>query len=208
MNYKYVLWDFDGTLADSLNMMLTIFNDAAHRHGFATIEDPEKFRDKTIHQFIKACGIPLWKVPKLLSESIASAKDLMPDVNMFPGIPETLSALRLAGRSMGIVTTNAEANVRICLRAHDVESHFDRVIDRTGLLGKPRALKRALKTLGARPAESVYIGDEVRDIEAGRKVGIHVAAVTWGLNSADALRSRAPDHLLEHPEEMLGWLNA
>jgi phosphoglycolate phosphatase-like HAD superfamily hydrolase len=203
MRYQLVLWDFDGTLADTLASSLELYNELAMRHGFRTVTDPGAVRGLTPFEFLRGHGIPLAKVPSLVREMRAAHRGRMATTRLFPGLPPVLEALRQSGHRLGILSSNSRENILACLRANQAEALFDPVVGYSRLLGKARPIRRVLKAgrLGGR--DVLYVGDEVRDIEAARQTGVAVAAVTWGFNARDLLARHAPDHLIEHPEELL-----
>jgi len=102
----------------------------------------------------------------------------------------------------GILSSNSSNNVTEFLNNHDL-NFFDFISASSRIWGKNINLKKLLLSHGFNMDEVVYVGDEVRDIIAAKKVGIRVAAVTWGYNSKKALRSQKPDYLISSPEELL-----
>ena len=207
MGYRLFLWDFDGTLADTLGRLLRIYNGLAARHGFRSVEDPEAVRGLTLPAFLRSHGIPLGKLPSLVREVLAAQKDGMAAVRLFPALPRVLHNVCQAGRRMGVLSSNAEGNIRACLCANAVEGLFESVVGYRRLFGKGRAIRRFLTGQDMAADEVVYVGDEVRDIEAARQAGVKVAAVTWGLHTRQLLDGHAPDHLLERPEQLLELLD-
>jgi phosphoglycolate phosphatase len=123
-------------------------------------------------------------------------------VALFPGILDALRALRRTGCRLGVLSSNARENILTCLRACGGEGLFEAVVGYPTLFGKARRLRRLLRTLGVDRHEAVYVGDEVRDIEAGRRAGVQVAAVTWGFNTRELLASHRPDFLVDRPEQL------
>ncbi len=75
------------------------------------------------------------------------------------------------------------------------------------LFGKGRALRRIMRAERIRPAQVVYIGDEVRDMEAARSVGVTAVAATWGFQSEDVLRASGPAHVAASPGEVAALLS-
>jgi phosphoglycolate phosphatase len=206
MRYALVLWDFDGTLADTLPGVLRIFNDLAPQLGLTPISDVQAVRDTTVTQFLKAQGIPFWRLPALRQAIVTRQKEDMASIRLCPGMPEVLERLGRNGCRMGIVSSNAEDNIRTCLRANGVEPWFEFVVGSSRLLGKQRSLRRVLRKTALDGRDVLYIGDEVRDIAAAQDVGIDVAAVTWGINSRSLLAQHSPTQLIDRPEQLLDWL--
>jgi phosphoglycolate phosphatase len=203
MRYQLLLWDFDGTLADTLASSLELYNELAVRHGFRTVTDPEAARGLGPLEFLRGHGIPLTKVPALVQEMRAAHRARMATTRLFPGLPPVLEALRRSGRRLGILSSNSRDNILACLRANRAEGLFDPVVGYSRLLGKARPIRRLLRAARLTVRDVLYVGDEVRDIEAARQAGVAVAAVTWGFNAKGLLARHEPDHLIEHPEELL-----
>ncbi len=80
---------------------------------------------------------------------------------------------------------------------------FDFISVGSGLFGKRRTLNKVIKQHNLKKDDILYVGDEVRDIEASRGVGIAVASVTWGYNSRKVLQAYGPDYLIDQPQELL-----
>ena len=203
MRYRLVLWDFDGTLADTLTCTIEAYNRAAGRHGFRRLEDVSAARSLPPLVLLRSLGIPLLKLPSLVAEVLEDLRGRMAEVRLFPGIAEVLRDLHAAGRPMSILSSNARENILTCLRANEVERFFESVVGYRRLFGKGRPLRRLLRARGVAGHEAVYIGDEVRDIEAARQAGMGVVAVTWGYQARTLLEERAPDHLIDRPDQVL-----
>ena len=117
-------------------------------------------------------------------------------------MPEALR--ELAGLSVirwVSVTSNTEVNVQIFLRSHGLEL-FDFIRCSSKLLGKARMIRSVIRKQHVRAAEILFVGDETRDIEACQKVGVRIAAVTWGYNSRRSLVAMKPDFIFEDPKEL------
>jgi phosphoglycolate phosphatase len=206
MRYALVLWDFDGTLADTLGSVLEIFNELAPGFDLAPITDVQAIRDTMPLQFLRAHRIPLWKLPALRLALIARQKEEMSSIRLYPGMPEVLSGLGREGCRMGIVSSNSEENIRSCLRANAAEACFEFVVGYPRLFGKQRVLRRIVRKSGLARRDVLYVGDEVRDIAAARSAGIDVAAVTWGINTPSLLARHSPSRLIDRPEQLLDLL--
>ncbi len=202
MPFKLVVWDFDGTLADSLTSAVGIFNRLAPELGHKPIVDLAAARTLTTRQFLRYHGVSFWRLPRLVRRFKAAAAVDAEQVKMFPGLAAALAALHDSGVRLGILSSNNEDNIRRCLRANDAEEFFAFVVGYPKLFGKGRALKRIIRAEKLLKSDVLYIGDEVRDVEAARKAGVSVAAVTWGFHAEPLLRANNPDRLITEPGEL------
>ncbi len=203
MPYALLVWDFDGTLADTLPNLLEIFHQIGPQFGFRPITDPQSLRDQTPAEFLQQQKIPLWKLPALRQIVVARQREAMPQIRLYPGIPDVLAELARRGCRLGIVSSNTEENIRVCLRANAAESWFEFIVGYPRLLGKKHILRRMPRRTGLAPEQLLYVGDEVRDIAAARDARTDVAAVTWGVNSASLLQRHQPTFLIDHPQQLL-----
>lgn len=203
MAFRLVVWDFDGTLADSLASAVQIFNRLAPGLGFTPIDDPAAARSISTRQFLKQHRVSLWRLPRLVRQFHAASAADADKLKLFPGLAEVLGELRTRDVRLGVLSSNREENIRRCLAANGVEGHFAFVVGYPRLFGKGKALRRILRAERANREDVLYVGDEVRDVEAGRKAGVAVAAVTWGFHAEPLLRESHPDHLVTDPPALL-----
>lgn len=205
MDYRTLIFDFDGTLADTLEESRRIYNHLAADYGLREVaaEELPGLRHFSLLELLDHLDIPKRRVPSLLSRGTALMRGNITRLPLIPGIGGVLPELRARARSFGILTSNASANVELFLDAHGVRDHFNFISSTSKLTGKSKHLRAIQKTFSLRSEEMLYIGDEIRDIKAAKKAGIAVAAVTWGFNSPEALAEARPDHLLHTPDELL-----
>jgi phosphoglycolate phosphatase len=202
MRYAFVLWDFDGTLADTFACMASAYNTFAVRLGLRQIEDFETIRGLSPLAFMRTLGIPLVRGPSLLSGVLTAVRRDMPNTRLFAGVPEVLDAFGKAGCRMSVLSSNSQDNIMDCLRANGVAGRFESILGYRRIFGKGDGIRRFLKGKIIPGQRAVYVGDEVRDILAARKAGVDVAAVTWGYNTRKLLAEHNPDYLIERPEQL------
>jgi phosphoglycolate phosphatase len=206
MRYQLLLWDFDGTLADTLELSACLYNELAVKYGFLPIQDPQAARGLTTLNFLRAHRISPGKLPAFRREFLSLQKARMETVRLFAGLPKVLRSLGQRCIRLGVLSSNAEANIRICLRANGVEELFRFVVSYPLIFGKARGIRRVLRTQALAPGQLLYVGDEARDIQAAQKAGVDSAAVAWGLQSSEILAGCAPTYQIAHAEELLGVL--
>ncbi|MDQ8035270.1 MAG: HAD-IA family hydrolase [Bordetella sp.] len=203
MKYPLIAFDFDGTLADTLPWFESILDDVAERYGFRKTSAAERreLRRQGVQEILKFLGIPLWKAPAILIHVRERMNEAGPQIPLFDGVPAALALLRAQGVKLAVVSSNATDNVQRVLGA-EISALFDDFECGTDLFGKAAKLERLMQRHGVAPAQTVLVGDEVRDVEAARKAGVACVAVAWGYNDAEALRAERPDALLTEVGEL------
>lgn len=203
MQKPVVIFDFDGTIANTLDSIIDIMNNLSDEFGFRKIhdEDVESLRGKRPREILKHLGISLFKLPFVIRKTRREINShialLTPSVDLLP----VLKLLKENGCPVGIVTTNIEENVKKFLHANDLDQ-FDFFYTAKKVFGKDRILSKIIKDMKLEKSKVYFIGDEVRDIEAGKKAGIKTIAVSWGYNNKDALAKEHPDYLIDSPLEL------
>ncbi len=193
MPYPLVIFDLDGTLADSFPWFLCNVNSVADRFGFRRIadDDIEALRHAGSREILRRLEIPFWKLPGIARYIRRLKAEHLADIALFPEVDTMLRALAHAGMRLALVSSDSEMNARRQLgEAAALFSYFD---CGASLFGKPAKFRRILARSSISAAHAISIGDEIRDIEAARAAGIACAAVTWGYAAPEALRARGPD---------------
>jgi len=149
--------------------------------------------------------VPLWKVPFIATRFRRLMAKQIHTISPFPGIADLLGRLSQAGLTLAVVTSNSRANVRHVLGRQSM-GFLAACEGGVSIFGKRVKLRKVLRHSGIHPAQAIFIGDEIRDIEAARDAGIASGAVTWGFTDVDALQAHSPDMLFGSVEEMLSAL--
>jgi len=201
--FPTLIFDFDGTIADTLSAIIKLVNSHADEFHIRPLEDEdvEALRGMTNREIIKKYNIPLVKIPRLILRSQKELHEHIDGVPVFPGIRELIVDLKRHGFRLGILTTNATKNVKTFLLAHDLDV-FDFIHTETNIFGKSRALLHLFKKHHLESNTVVYVGDEIRDIEACLKVGVAIIAVSWGFHRRKLLLDHQPTYLVDSPGEI------
>jgi len=201
---KNILFDFDGTLANTLEAAGKILNNLSSKYGYKRLTEEEMLllKEHSMREMLREMQISLFKLPFTIKDVKEGLSQEMKAVEAFSVIPELLLALKKKDYSLGIVTSNSRKNVDIFLKSNNITS-FDFIISNAGLFGKSLVLRKFLKQRHMPNEQVIYIGDEVRDIEAARKANIQVIAVSWGINSVERLKLAEPDFLVQNTDEIL-----
>ena len=203
MTYRLAIFDFDGTLADSVDYFLGAVNECADRFGFRRIEphEVEALRGYDAARMVEHLRAPMWKMPLIARHMRARMGTDIARITLFPGVERMLRELTAAGIRIAIVTSNSEENVRRVLGPANAAlvHHFG---CGASVFGKAPKLRKALRATGVPAEQALSIGDEIRDLQASRAAGIAFGAVAWGFTTPDALRAHGPDTVFESMEEM------
>ena len=136
-------------------------------------------------------------------------QNLCRHTRLFPGMPELIDAIEARQLRWGIVTNKAERFAKPLLDLLQVGKRAACIVggDTTGKLKPhPEPLLAASRALAIAPGACIYVGDDRRDIEAGRAAGMRTVAVTYGyLNGSDPITWGA-DAVIERPQDLLSYL--
>lgn len=202
MRYPLVIFDFDGTLADSFPFFVKAQHALAQRHGFTAIDEArvEDLRRLGTRELLQELKFPTWKVPIVAADFIRMMRGA-PPVPLFPGVGDVLRQLRERGARLAILTSNSVENVRRVLDAELMEA-IELIDGGAHVLGKHRRIARMLKQAKTDASQAIYVGDQVSDGEAARRVGVAFGAVGWGYSHADTLRAMGAEEFFETVPEL------
>lgn len=210
MSKKVIVFDFDGTLADTFDTLAMITNRLALEFGYppTTPEELPKLRNLSSREIISQSGVSLFKIPFFLKKIREYLHQEILNLKTIPGIPEALVQLKHEGYCLGILTSNSEENVKLFLKKYEMQDLFTFIYSETSLFSKDKPLRKLMKQNHLSSDEIIYVGDETRDIEASKKIQIQVIAVTWGFNSGEILAKHKPDFLIQQPSELIEVLGS
>jgi phosphoglycolate phosphatase len=205
---KTLIFDFDGTLADTFPLVV----DVSYRLSPHTRRLPEKeladLRQLPLLTAMRRLGISHWYMPSLIVFVRRRLTPRMKEVDPYEGILPMLRELRKAGHDLFIVTSNYKENVDIFLKHHKVDHLFSGIetVFYASKRTKTRAIRRLIRHHQLQPTECYYVGNEALDTHAAQHVGIHSVAVTWGGFDINALKAARADALIDHPRELTAFI--
>lgn len=197
-----LLFDFDGTLLDTNELIIQTFQHVLGSHYPGKYErvDILPFLGPTLEETFGS--VELEKMEQLIKEYRAWNKLMHDELSSeFDGVSETMRLLKAAGMKMAIVSTKRKDMVMRGLELLDVEGVFDEVIaleDVTRTKPDPEPILLALERLGATADEALMIGDNYHDIVGGKNAGVRTAGVAWSAKGEAFLQTFNPDYMLQH----------
>lgn len=195
-----IAFDFDGTLVDSLRVMVDAANSLSDQFHLKKLAYNDELRKKSAREIIKDhfghSWIALARFVKIVRPLIKKKMNVM---HMKKGMPTILKELQKR-YTVGILTSNDYDVVEAVLKNDKLKIDF--LHSSRTLLGKHRALTKFLRERRLKANEVLYVGDEVRDIEACKQIGMKIAAVTWGFNEKGILTKAKPDYLVDTPKQL------
>jgi pyrophosphatase PpaX len=211
MRFPIVLFDLDGTVVDSGDIILASMRHAAKE--VLGVEPPDE-------QLMAAVGGPGLEAqmqalaPDLVDELVtvyrAHNEPLHDELVCCPGMEDVLVRLKDEGRRLGIVTAKRRQTVELAFARIPIAHLFDTVVggDETERhKPDPEPLLLALERLGARPEDAAYVGDAPFDVQAAKAAGVFAVGVTWGgIHARERLEAEQPDALVDTAEELYGVL--
>ena len=209
MKKNIIIFDFDGTIADTHHYIIEISNRLAEEFNFNKISfgEIEGLKDKTAAEMINFLKVPMLKIPAILAKGKKEFHTGLNTIKPIAGMHEALHQLKRACVEIGVLSSNSMENVTKFLAHHDLNI-FDFIHTTSKIWSKNTSLDSLIKEKGYGREHIIYVGDETRDISAGRKLGVRVAAVGWGYNSIKTLQKHHPDFLIHNPQELLVLIDA
>lgn len=194
--YKLIIFDFDGTLADSAPWFIGTLNDIAKAHGFRSVNEHEiaMLRGKPNREIIRYLGIRFWQMPAIARELRKRSLEAAGMIRLFDGVPGLLQQIKSSGAQLAVVSSNGEEAVRRVLGTS--AAMIDHYSCGVSLLGKAARFRQLQRMLKLQPRQVLAVGDEGRDVEAAHRAGFASAAVTWGYATKDALQRCSPTFIV------------
>ncbi len=208
MPFTTVLFDLDGTLIDSIDLIIRSYRHTMQVHRGVVPPD---------EMWLEGLGTPTWVQFRSFSDDPVEIEAMVTTyreynrrhhdrlVRGYPGVPEAVRAIKAAGAALAVVTSKVREGAQRGLVAGGYDGLFDVIVgadDVTRTKPDPEPLHRALASLGAPPEGAVFVGDATHDLIAGRAAGVKTAAALWGPFAREVLAPYAPDYWLGSPGQL------
>lgn len=206
---KHVVFDFDGTLADSEEVCFQLLNAIAAKHRYRQLQRSElaDLKKLSYPDRLRQLGVPVMRVPFLAMEARRTYRSLMGSLRPFEGVRDLLVRLSERGCVLHVLSSNAVANIREFLDRHELD-FFETVSCETNFFGKHIGLQHFLRSRNLGCSEAVYLADEVRDVEACRKIGLRILSTAWGFDPIEKLELVNPNLTARSPLDVVQMLES
>ena len=210
MTLTTFLFDLDGTIIDSIDLILR-----SYRHTMALHRTNEPMPPDDV--WIKGLGTPLWAQFGQITEDKEEIEAMVQTyrtynlthhdalVKPYEGVVDEIRRLKQHGKKLGLVTSKLRDGAMRGLRVSALDDAFEIVVgcdDVKNFKPHPEPVLKAVEEFGVEHAETVFVGDSRHDMECGRAAGVKTAAVLWGPFDRADLEDLSPDYWLEKPQDL------
>lgn len=208
LNPKLILFDFDGTIADSFDInMETSYKLLKNINQELSLEKVKyTIRNTPIKSILKKFKINKFKLFLFLFLVKRKLKKVIFKVKPFNNVEETLIELKNKNYQLAILSSNSKKNVELFLDKYKLKSYFEFVISKSSLFGKNKVFDDLLLKNNFNKKDLIYIGDEIRDLESSRKSNIECIILTCGFNSFELIEKENPKYISNSFSEILSYL--
>jgi HAD superfamily hydrolase (TIGR01509 family) len=210
---KGVVFDFDGTLVDSMNMIFEVLNEALSKRSLPKISLwlLGRMAGQPINDIINAqTHVPKATIKAIEKDVFKSYMEFCrTSCQLLPHVENTLKILKSKGVKLGLLTTTPRKPLEATVRKLAIEKYFDIMLAKNDAKNKPDpdGLKRIIREFGMKKDYCLYVGDSPIDILTGKAEGIKTIAITIGIATIEQLKENAPDNVITDMEQLLTLVN-
>ena len=197
-----IIFDFDGTIADSFEYVCDFLGQDKFGRSL-TATEMQELHGMSMVAMARQLGYPWWRLVKLSLKGRRRMQHSITDIPPFAGMPEVIRKLHAEGHELFIVSSNSVRNIHKFLHHHQLHTYFLQVYGGVNVFGKAPAFRGLFKDQNLDIQNAVYVGDELRDIQAAHATNLRIVAVTWGFASPTRLKQEKPTKLVSSPTELI-----
>lgn len=207
--YTYLLLDWDGCLAMSLQNALEVYREVFPKHGLQVSD--EDIVNKAFGDWNPAAKFPLKDNNAFINDVVYGIHSRMAHVKLYPEVKETLIALKENGKKLAIVTSSKRETVLPAIKNLQIEHVFDCFLGKEDFIHEkpdPELLLKAMEKIGAVKDETLIIGDSYKDVGAGKNAGITTVVFFPKENEVfykiEDIKKIQPDYIIKNFNELIG----
>lgn len=197
-----IIFDFDGTISDSFEYIVDFLAEEAQLPPL-TADQKRELRGRSMAAIGRKFGLSWWRLLRLFFKGRRNMHEAISKVKPFGGMPDVIKKLHAEGHELFIVSHNTVANVHAFLHHYNLHTFFLEIYGGVGLFGKAPALRKLLKDQKIEKENALYIGDEIRDVQASKSIGLRVITVTWGFARPADLNALRPTASANEPADLI-----
>ena len=197
-----LVFDFDGTMANSLAVAIDTYNQIAENKGFTKLDNKnwETVRQMSIPKALKYAGIKPYHVPGIIAEGRKQFLAHRDRIHLFEGIDDVIKQLA-KDHQIFVLSTNAKPVVEAVLQEASLQNYVT-IMKSAPVFGKAGVVKKLAKKEDTSLEDVWMIGDELRDAQAARRIKVKFIGVTWGLQPESVLNKAQPTAIANKPGEI------
>lgn len=192
---KAVLFDFDGTIADTFPLFVQLIEKYAKKLNIdlTSIQDLKiDIKEFSMRDLFKKFQVSIFKLIRYGRKFQNEIGENVANIQGFPGVSDLIKSLHNQGITVGVVTVNKKKTVVEFLEKEGLSEFVTFIISDRLSLNKFRSLTKAIRKYDLDPKNTLYVGDDVTDVTSSNRVGIKCICVSWGYNSKKLLSSKNP----------------
>ena len=191
INKKILIWDLDGTIADSLNFFVNFLHNEAKKlnYNLTKKEIKNMIRNKDLKDIIKEYKFSKIQIFILVWKLRHNFKNVTENVNIYKNTDKILKELSQK-YDLYLLTSNDKKHTENFLKKHNIYNLFLKKYYKSSLFGKDKTINKVIKKNNLNKENVIYIGDELRDFYACQKSNIKCINVSYGFNSEKLLKTQ------------------
>lgn len=208
-NNAAIIFDFDGTLADTEGLLREIYNEVAVKKKWERLNNRQyrKLFTATIGHVLRWSRLRPWRFFYLVRQSRKHLHTEAGRISLFKGLPKLINDLHEAGYDLYVLSNNVSVTINLVLTHREVIDKLI-ILEQPVFLRKHVRINELIRRKNYARSNVWMVGDERRDIVAAKKARVNSIAVTWGLQNLGVLKKSHPTHLVNNPSEILKILDS
>ncbi|HSX48690.1 MAG TPA: HAD-IA family hydrolase [Candidatus Saccharimonadales bacterium] len=194
------IFDFDGTICESFDITVSIINEYLGKRGMKLITSKE-IKEIGLEAMLRRYKLNKLQILVFILLGRRKLSGYIGVLKTVPGLSAVIKKLSETNR-LGIVSSNSTKNINKFLKNNKLDSYFE-FVSSSPTFDKAKKINDAIRKYKMDRSETIYVGDEVRDIEISKKINIKIISVSWGFAGKNLLKRNGARILINDPKELL-----